>query len=295
MFQRSEQRQEAFAQRMSFAAELHTSGIKGEELLSSLYCEFLSGTTRQQGNAAAQHVLERVRMFNETRERLLGMEGKTEEEKQALLEKDILDLLDGFTLPSQCRKLHSLNQAMDALADICQGICSPEEMMEQISAGYKGRTGETGRNEGLQTVAKKVLDPQQAARVFSGAEEHIFAPKQDWMEDDLYRAILTISVYTMLASGTKTPGGLPVSIEYIALEVCCLVSAQTGKKETPEEAQRRQTVDTAAVKFLLAAEFLAGGTTTVMLAGSAVALYAVYYLTALAVDEQVTSGVDHGV
>ena len=294
MFQRSEQRQEAFAQRMSFAAELHTSGIKGEELLSSLYCEFLSGTTRQQGNATAQHVLERVRMFDETRERLLGMEGKTEEEKQALLEKDILDLLDGFTLPSQCRKLHSLNQAMDALADICQGICSPEEMMEQIS-GYKGRTGETGRNEGLQTVAKKVLDPQQAARVFSGAEEHIFAPKQDWMEDDLYRAILTISVYTMLASGTKTPGGLPVSIEYIALEVCCLVSAQTGKKETPEEAQRRQTVDTAAVKFLLAAEFLAGGTTTVMLAGSAVALYAVYYLTALAVDEQVTSGVDHGV
>lgn len=293
MFQWNEQGHEAFVQRMSFSAELHQAGVEGEALLSRLYCAFLPDTAEQQGDWMARHVLERIRLFDETRENLLNLEDKPEAEQKTLLGEDILDLMEGFTLPSQCRKLQSINQGMDAFHALCQGTCIPEEVTQKVPAGYRGNTGEAGRDAGLKAVVEKLLAPDLAACAQGEAEVYLSVLWQEWMDDDIYRAILTISLYTMLVNGegAKLPGELPVSVEYIAMEVCRLVSAREGKEkqEVPEAAQRRRAVDSAAVKIFLAAGFLAGGTATVMLATSAVAVYAAYYLTTLAVGGLIIS------
>ncbi len=263
--------------RMAFAAELHQAGIEGEALLSRLYGEFLPDTTREQGDRMARHVLEQIRRFDETRETLLDLAGKPEAEQQALLSGWILGLMEGFTLPSQCRKLHSISQAMDTLDEICRGTCLPEDAGRHPPAGYRGNAGEKGRNAGLRTVVEKLLDSGCAARVQREAEGSLSGLRQGWMDDDLFRAILTISLYTMLAKAQVVPD-MPVPIEYVAMEVCCLVSDQEGA------------VDAAVVKGFLMEVFLSGGTATVMLPGTGAAAYAAYHLTARAIGGLLSSG-----
>ncbi|MBR5534461.1 MAG: hypothetical protein IKU62_06410 [Ruminiclostridium sp.] len=242
--------------------ELHQTGLDGEELLSRLYCRSLPDISPEQGDWMAHHVLEQIQVFDKTRKWLQELDGHWEP-----LGEHILHLMEGFTLPSQCRKLRSMNQAMDALDELCKGSGSLEEMVGMTPPGYRGSTGEKGRNAELHIALEKLLAPLNQTGLPGDTERAVAALRQDWMDDNLFRAVLTMVLNAILARGDKVLD-LSAPIEYIALEVCRLVSASDDPKS----------VDSAAVKLLLTSAFLAGGTATTMLTGTSVAIYSVYYL-----------------
>lgn len=272
MKQRKEQVRQAFAQRMTYVSDLHQAGAKDEVLLSKLYCRFLSHTSEKEGEWMAHHVLDQIRQFDISQKRLQEMHKCPEEERLALLGEEIISRMEGFVVTSQCRKLHSLNQAMTALDDLFRGTCTPEEAVGMIPAGYRGNTGEKGRNGELRKVLENIFVPLEKTQIQRGAEKVVRSLRQDWMDDTLYQAILTISLYTMMVEVVWAPAlvDLPVSIEYIAVAVCSLTSAE---------------VDHGAIKMFLLAGFLAAGTATVMFIGSAVSIYAAYFLTTRTVAE----------
>lgn len=272
MKQRKEQVRQAFAQRMTYASDLHHTGAKNEVLLSKLYCRFLPHTAEKEGDWMARHVLDQIRQFDTSQKRLQEMESCPEEERLALLGEEIIGRMEGFVVTSQCRKLHSLNQAMTALDDLFQGTCTPEEAAGMIPAGYRGNTGEKGRNGELRKVLENIFVTLEKTQIQRGAETVVGSLRRDWMDDTLYRAILTIALYTMMVEGAWAPdlADLPVSIEYIAVAVCSLTSVE---------------LDHGAIKMFLLAGFLAAGTATVMFIGSAVSIYAAYFLTTRTVGE----------
>ena len=287
MFQWSERM--SFVQRMTFVNDLHKAGVEGKDLLSRLYCEFLPDTAQQQGDLMAQHVLERIRAFDETRENLLVLERKHERDKRKLLREDFMDLLQGMSMGAQCRQLRWIGQGMDSLSALCRGDTSRKNAAQEKPSAYMGSESEAGRDAELDQVLEKILDPRVSARV----QKAVFPQRETWMDEDLYRGILTISLYTMMCNGEcgQELGELPVSMEYVAMEVCCGVSAQEGaeKNETAEEARHRDWIDSTAVKLFLAAGVLVGGTATVLLASSALVVYSAYYVTVLAVGGLVIS------
>jgi hypothetical protein len=87
------------------------------------------------------------------------------------------------------------------------------------------------------------------------------------MDDTSFQGILTISLYAMMVNGAwpSERVELPASIEYITVAVCSLSSPAT--------------INGATIKMFLLTGFLAAGTPTVMFIGSAVMIYATYFLT----------------
>ena len=260
-------------QSMAFVRDLHQTGAKGEELLSKLYCRFMPDVTEQQGDWMARHVLEQIRLFDASRRSLQELSGRSEEESRTILEKDIVGRMEGFVVTSQCRKLHSLNQAMGVLDELFRGTYTLEEAARMDPAGYRGNTGERGRNRELQLVLDSLFAPLSKTEVQRAAEKAVGTLRQEWMDDSLFRGILTISLYAKMVNGAWPTElvGISVSIEYIAAAVCVL--ADHGE------------IDSAAVKMFLLAGFLAAGTATVMFVGSAVMIYAAYFLTVQMVGE----------
>lgn len=251
-------------QRITFASDLHKAGVNEEELLSKLYCHFLSNTEEVQGNWIAHHVLDQIQQFDEMQKCLPNRQ--PDKETLANLGENIINMMDGFVVTSQCRKLHSLNQAMTVLDKLFQGSCTPEEAAQMTPAGYKGNVGEKGRNDALHKVLDNLFAPMEKTKIQQQAECAVRNLRQDWMDDTLYRAILIISLYTMMVNGAWASDilDLPISIEYIAVAVCCMISGNDSD---------------VAVKMFLLKCFLAAGTATVMFIGSAIAIYAAYFLT----------------
>lgn len=264
-------------QRMDYASDLHRAGAGSKDLLSKLYCRFLPNTTDKEGDWMARHVLDQIRQFDESRTRLTEMSRRLEEEKLAILGTDIINRMEGFVVTSQCRKLHSMNQAMTVLDELFRGTCTLEEAVRMVPAGYRGNTGERGRNGELGLVLEKLFAPLEIIEVQRRAEDVICTLRQEWMDDTLFRGILTVSLYTMMVNGSWASeyAELPVSIEYIAVAVCCLVSVRE--------------IDAAAVKLFLLSGFLTAGTATVMFIGSAVSIYAAYFLTLHTAGEIIVS------
>lgn len=271
-----------FADRMAFASELYLLGAKGEELLSRLYCHFLPETTGEEGDWVARHVVEQIRLFDEGRKRLLELSDRSVEEIQTLLGKRIIDWMDGFTMSSQCRKLRSMNQGMNALGEVCEETCTLEEVVQIVQPGYRGNTGEKGRNTELQAVLENLFRPLNQKKLEKELVQSAADFRQEWMDDTLYRAILTI-VLSTIVDKEENSLGLQLPLEYLVMEVCRVVSTM----ETSIMADQREYLDSAVVKLFLTSGFLAGGTGTVMFTGSAIAIYAVYFLAVLAVRKNI--------
>ncbi len=276
MLQRKEH--EVFSDRMAFASEMYLSGVKHEELLSRLYCRFLPETKEEEGDWMARHVMERIHLFDEARKGLLELNGRSEEERMTLLGEYIIHRMEGFTLSSQCRKLHSIKQGLDALDQLCKGICTLEETIQTSQPGYRGNTGEKGRNAELQVVLENLFVPLKQSSLENDAARTVSDLRQDWIDDTLFRAVLTVIVYTIVAR-EENELDLPRPVEYIALAVCCLISDLDAQVAS----EQRETLDSAVVKLILTSGFLACGTDTVMFTGPSIAIYSAYYLAILAV------------
>ena len=260
--------------RIAFATELHLAGVKDQDLLNQLYVQFLPGAKEEEGLRMAHDLLEQIRMFDVAQARFMELDGQWN-----LLGEYIVHLMDGFTMSSQCRKLHSISQAMDALSELCKGTHTLEEIVQRTQPGYRGNTGGKGRNTELQVVLEKLFTPL-GERKREGLPADA---RQTWMDDTMFRAVLTMAVFTSVAK-EENPLNLPLPLEYITLEVCCLHSALDGqkRKESGKEAELRHSVDSAAVKLFLTSGFLAGGTGSVLFSGSSVGIYSAYYLAVLA-------------
>lgn len=286
MIQQKEQMHEEFAQRMGFVSALHDAGVNGEELLSQLYCRFLPDAEDQLGDRMARYVLEQIAQFEDARNQLQNWKDPSEEETQALLGEQILNRMEGFTVTSQCRKLHSLKQGLSVLDELNRGTSTLEEAVRLYPAGYRGNTGGKGRNEALRRVLETLCTPWRRTADQRKSSHILCTLRQHWMDETLYRGILILSLYTMLVSGERASAfeELPVSIEFITVAVCSLLSDGEREKQTGEP-EWREGIDDLAVKLFLVDAFLAGGTATVMFVGSSVMVCSAYYWTARTVEQ----------
>ena len=265
--QQMKQAYQSLKKYIDFAADLYQDGMEHEILLAKCYCQFVPNVEEQEGNWMARHVLEQIRLFEQNRERMLKLYNGPEEEKLAVLGEEIINRMEGFVVTSQCRKLYSINQAMEVLDALYRGTCSFEDAVAMTPAGYRGNTGEKGRNGELRSVLDRLFMPMEKTVLQNSAERTVCHLREDWTDDTLFQGVLTISLYAMMVNGAWPSKllDLPVSIEYIVVAVCTLTSPLK--------------INASAVKMFLLSGFLSAGTPTVMFIGSAVMIYATYYLT----------------
>jgi len=266
---------DGLAQRLEYAQSLYQAGEDPAGIPQKLYCHFLPDTSEYQGKLMADYLRTRIEEFDRTSRQLAAYPG---EEGKRLLAAQLGQLLEGADLDRQCRQLYQLREGMAALELGLQTGVEPE--MNQIGF-YTGEVTPQARNELLRQVTDRLLDqpaqPESFPRWFLSQSRK----RLKELDRDAYRAVLSMSVYTLLLEGgcAQTLRGRPVSLDFVAAEVC--------RCSVPEVADaswvKQGWLDWSTAKIFLAMGILAGGCAVVILSESLAVTYAAYYATVLSV------------
>lgn len=271
---------ESLIPRLEYAQALYQTGADPDDIPAQLYCRFLPDTAPQQGELMAKHLQTRIREFDQTREQFCI---RSEAEIKDLIIQQFKDVLHEKSLYQQCSTLDQLLTGMGALD---RGIAERVQPKANSGWGYSGESSESARNHLLQKVAEQILDeptfPNELEKPCEIPRWLVWAARArlSEMDDDACRAILSMCIYTMLIEGAceNILQGSPVSIDYVAAEVC-----RNYVTEQEEHSGRSPAVDWSVVKVLLAIGILTGGCSVVVLSNSIAVVYGAYYATVLSV------------
>lgn len=266
---------EGLAQRLEYAQSLYLAGENPADIPRKLYCHFLPDTSEYQGKLMADHLKTRIREFDRTRMQLAAYPG---EEGMRLLADQLGQLLERTELDRQCQQLYQIREGMVALE---LGLQTGAELEINQIGFYSGDVTPRARNELLRQVAEQLLAQPTQPECFPRWMPSQSRTRLKELDGDVYRAVLSMSVYTLMLEGGcgQVLRGRPISLDFVAAEVCrCSVP---DVSDTSWEKQGW--LDWSTAKIFLAMGVLAGGCSVVMLSESLVVAYAAYYVTVLCV------------